>query len=142
MKNIFHQGAISPSFIADSIAKHSSKHTIGAHSIFMGQVRADEQQGERVNAINYTAYEEMALQCIHQLREKMFEKYELICMHVYHSLGRVPCGEICLFVFVSSKHRRNAIRACEELVEGIKKELPIWGEELFENEKKIWKQNN
>ena len=48
-------------------------------------------------------------------------------MHIYHSLGKVKAGEICLFVFTSSSHRKAAIDACEEVVERVKKELPIWG---------------
>ena len=62
-------------------------------------------------------------------------------MHIYHSLGEVNVGEICLFVFTSSKHRKAAIAACEELVERIKKELPVWGKELFENKQEQWKVN-
>lgn len=63
-------------------------------------------------------------------------------MHVYHSLGKVNAGEICLFVFTSSKHRKPAIDACAELVERIKQELPIWGKEILENENSQWKENN
>jgi molybdopterin synthase catalytic subunit len=62
-------------------------------------------------------------------------------MHVHHSLGLVPTGQICLFVFTSSKRRKAAIAACEELVERIKAELPIWGKEIFDGEGHQWKQN-
>ena len=93
------QGAISPQFIADSIAKHSTKISIGAHDIFLGQVRADQIEGKVVEAIDYSAYEEMANLVFHEIREKTFEKFDLVCMHIYHSLGIVKAGEICLFVF-------------------------------------------
>jgi molybdopterin synthase catalytic subunit len=146
-KNIFVQGAIAPSFIADSIAKHSSKTSIGGHSIFLGQVRKDVIDEKTVDAIEYTTYEELALEKMHIIREETFAKYELTCMHVYHSLGRVAAGEICLFVFTSSAHRRPAIDACNEVVERIKTELPVWGKELFpagpngEDESHQWKIN-
>ena len=141
LKNIFIQGAIPASFIADSIQKHSSKTGIGGHSIFLGQVRADEINGKKVTAITYTAYEQMALQKMHDIREAVFAKYELTCMHVYHSLGKVSAGEICLFVFTSSAHRKAAVEACSELVERIKAELPVWGAELFDDETHQWKVN-
>jgi molybdopterin synthase catalytic subunit len=141
MKDIFVQDAIPATFIADSIQKHSSKKNIGAHSIFLGQVRADEISGKTVAAIEYTTYTEMALEKMHDIRESLFSKYELTCMHVYHSLGQVKAGEICLFVFTSSKHRKMAIDACEECVERIKAELPVWGKELFEDESYTWKVN-
>jgi len=140
-KNIFVQGAISSSFIAESIQKHSTKTEIGAHSIFLGQVRADTINEKKVTAIEYTAYPEMALEKMHEIREAIFAKYTLTCMHVYHSLGTIAAGEICLFVFTSSKHRKAAIDACEETVERIKAELPVWGKELFEDASYQWKEN-
>jgi len=141
-KNIFVQGAISSELIAASIQKHNSKTTIGAHSIFLGQVRADERLEGVITAIEYTAYEEMALQKAFEIREAVFEKYPLVCAHIYHSLGLVKAGEICLFVFTSSKNRQAAIDACTELVEQIKKELPVWGKEIISQEKTIWKENS
>jgi molybdopterin synthase catalytic subunit len=142
VKNIFIQGPIDPLFIGESIAKHSSKTNIGGHSIFLGQVRNDDVEGKIVSAIEYTAYEEMALTKMHEIREAIFEKYPLTCMHIYHSLGRIKTGELCLFVFTSAKRRKPAIQACEELVERIKAELPIWGKEIFENDTYQWKENS
>jgi len=141
IRNIFVQGAIAPSFVAESIQKHSTKTDIGAHSIFMGQVRADVLNEQKVVAIEYTTYEEMALEKMHSIREDIFSKYALTCMHIHHSLGRVEAGDICLFVFTSSAHRKAAIAACEEVVERIKEELPVWGREIFENETHQWKEN-
>jgi len=140
-KQIFMEGAIPPAFIADAIAKHTTKLDIGAHSIFLGQVRADQMEGKIVRSIEYTAYTELALEKMQEIREAAFEKYALTCMHVYHSLGTVAAGELCLFVFTSSKHRKMAIDACEEVVERIKQELPVWGKEIFEDETHQWKVN-
>ncbi|HUZ62033.1 MAG TPA: molybdenum cofactor biosynthesis protein MoaE [Hanamia sp.] len=140
-KNIFHDGAIPASLISESIQQHASKTNIGAHSIFLGQVRADEINGATIVAIEYTAYEEMALEKMHEIREAIFLKYPIMCLHVHHSLGKVKAGEISLFVFASSQHRKAAIEACNEIVERIKKELPVWGKELFENENYQWKEN-
>ncbi|MCY0977343.1 molybdenum cofactor biosynthesis protein MoaE [Chryseobacterium wangxinyae] len=141
IKNIFTNGAISPAFIAESIAKHSSKKDIGAHSIFLGQIREDIIEGKTVQAIDYTAYEDMVLEKMHEIREEIFLKYDLTCMHIYHSLGIVKSGEICLFVFTSSKHRIAATEACNEIVERIKSELQIWGREIFNDESHQWKVN-
>ena len=141
MKNSFIEGAISPEKIATSIAHHQHKTNIGGHSIFLGQVRADEMAGKKVEAIEYTSHVEMALEKMHEIREAIFAKYPLTCMHIYHSLGLVKKGEICLFVFTSSAHRKPAIDACAECVERIKAELPIWGKEIFEGEGYQWKEN-
>lgn len=140
-KTIFIEGPISAEFIGQSIAKHQSKTTIGAHDIFLGQVRADEIEGNIVNAIEYTAQQEMAEQILHNIREEAFEKYNLTCMHIYHSLGEVKAGEICLFVFVSSPRRKDVFNAIEFLVEEIKEKAPIFGKEIFENNEHQWKVN-
>lgn len=140
-KNIFVEGPVSPEQIARSIQSHSTNHAIGAHSIFLGQVRADQKEGGAVTAIEYTAYQEMALEKAFEIREAVFAKYPLTCMHIYHSLGTVKVGEICLFVFTSSRHRQAATEACSELVERIKKELPVWGRELSDTDESSWKVN-
>lgn len=142
LKNCFREGAIAATFIGESIAKHQSKTNIGAHEIFLGQVRADEIGEKTVIAINYTAYEEMANEKFHEIREAAFEKFDLTCMHIYHSLGRVNTGEICLFVFASSKHRIEARNAVAYLVDTIKTNVPIFGKEVFEDESHTWKVNN
>lgn len=140
-KDVFVNGAISPEFIADSIAKHQSRTTIGAHQIFLGQVRADVIEGKTVVAIDYSAYETMAETVFHEIRESAFARYELTCLHIYHSLGRVKTGEICLFVFVSAPRRKVVFEAIEFLVEAIKEKAPVFGKELFADDTYTWKKN-
>jgi molybdopterin synthase catalytic subunit len=59
-KKVFVEGPISPDFVSKSIASHQSKTNIGAHAIFLGQIRADQKETGLVSGIEYTAYEEMA----------------------------------------------------------------------------------
>ena len=141
-KNVFKEGAISSEFIADSIAKHQTKTSIGAHNIFLGQVRADEIDGKTVSAIEYSAYQDMANEKFHEIREATFDKFNLTCMHIYHSLGTVKAGEICLFVFVSSPRRKEVFKALEYVVEEIKEKVPVFGKEIFEDETHQWKVNS
>lgn len=140
-KTVFLHGPISSEFIGQSIAKHQSKQTIGAHNIFLGQVRADAIEGNIVSAIEYSAYEEMADESMSLIREKAFAEFDLICMHIYHSLGVVKAGEICLFVFVSATRRKEVYKATEAIVNWIKTDVPIFGKELFENSDFVWKKN-
>lgn len=140
-RNIFVQGAITPERIATSIANHQGKTGIGAHDIFLGQVRADTIGTSTVAAIEYSAHEEMANAVMAGIREEAFSRFDLTCMHVYHSLGAVPAGGLCLFVFVSSPHRQAAFDACRYMVEQIKERLPIFGKELFAEGGHQWKEN-
>ncbi|MCR9172143.1 MAG: molybdenum cofactor biosynthesis protein MoaE [bacterium] len=141
MKNCFKEGAISPEFIATPIAHHQVKTQIGAHQIFLGQVRNDKIDGKEVVAIEYSAHEDLANKVLHELREMTFEKFDLTCMHIYHSIGRVNKGEICLFVFVSSPRRKAVMEAIEFLVEEIKAKAPVFGKEIFADETHVWKEN-
>ena len=141
-KDVFVEGAISAEFIANSIAKHQSKTSIGAHNIFLGQVRADQIEGKTVSEIEYSAYKEMANGKFHEIREAAFNKFDLSCLHIYHSLGTVKIGEICLFVFVSSKRRKEVFPAIEYIVEEIKADVPVFGKELFEDKSHQWKVNS
>ena len=140
-KSLFKTGPIDPHFIGESIAKHASNKQIGAHQLFLGQIRADNLEGLVVTGIDFTAYEEMADELYNDYREVLFSKYSLTCLHVYHSLGMVQVGEINLFVFVSSIHRKDAIYACAELVEWIKLSLPVFGKECFNDNTHQWKTN-
>lgn len=142
VKSVFVEGSITPERIAASIAHHQVKTGIGAHDIFLGQVRADELDGRRVAAIDYSAYVPMADAAMHRIREEAFARWGLTCMHVHHSLGRVEAGQLCLFVFVSAPHRQAAFDACRHVVEEIKAQLPVFGKEIFEDDGHAWKKNS
>lgn len=141
LKKVFVEGPVSPVFIGESIAKHSLKKDIGAHSLFLGQVRHDCIGNKLVKAIDYSAYNDMAEDIFHHIREDAFTNYALTCLHIYHSLGRVMAGEISLFVFTSSVHRKDAIEACNYIVNRVKEEVPVWGKEIFEDDSFTWKEN-
>ena len=141
IRNIFIEGPIDPTFVAESIAKHTIKTNIGGHSIFLGQIREDSINDKKVWSIEFTAYQEMALEKSHEIRDEIITKYGLTCAHIYHSLGNINVGEICLFVFTSAPHRKEAIDACDEMVDRIKKEVPLWGKEILEDRSHTWKEN-
>jgi molybdopterin synthase catalytic subunit len=128
-KNLI-DGPITAAKMADLVEKHQHKTNIGAHSLFMGQVRADEVDGQKVVSITYTAYEEMAEKAILEIREDAFVKFDqLSCLHIYHSIGEVKAGEMSLLVMVSSAHRGPVFPSLEWIVEECKHRLPIWKQE-------------
>lgn len=141
MKNCFQEGPIRSEFIGNVILKHQNRTSIGAHEIFLGQVRADLIGNQTVRSIDYSAHEEMANKVFEQIRQQAFEAFQLECLHIYHSLGEVAAGEICLFVMVSSPHRLVARQAMEQVVEEIKAKAPVFGKEIFTDELYQWKVN-
>ena len=139
--DIWIEGAIPPGKIADFIAQQQAKTTIGAYDIFLGQVRADIVNGQPVTAIGYSAYEAMALQAFQDIEAAAYKRFDLIHLEIYHSLGQVKAGEICLFVAVTSAHRKAAMEACRFVVEAIKADVPVFGKEIFEDQSHQWKVN-
>jgi len=148
-RDIFTEGPIDPAFIAESIAKHSTRHDIGAHEIFLGQVRADqvvmssevETRQPTVQAIEYTAYQDMANEQMIAIREEAFARWPITCLHVHHSQGIIKAGELCFFVFASSAHRQTAREAVAFVTDEVKKRLPIFGKEILEDSTHVWKRN-
>jgi molybdopterin synthase catalytic subunit len=147
VKDIFVDGPIDPAFVGTSIAKHATRMDIGAHEIFLGQVRADEHRSSNiavrsVSAIEYTAYREMALERMTVIREEAFAKWpSMTCLHVHHSLGTIPAGQLCFMVFASAPHRIAAREAVAWVVDRIKAELPIFGREVLSDATHVWKVN-
>ena len=131
-------GPVTSDFIGTSIAKHNTKIDIGAHAIFLGQVRKDVKGKTTVASIEYSAHNEMAEKVFEDIREQAFEKYEMVCMHMHHSLGKIKTGEVSLFVFVSCKHRAQSFEALEWIVEEIKNKVPVWKKENYDDGKYSW----
>jgi molybdopterin synthase catalytic subunit len=94
-----------------------------------------------VIAIEYTTQAEMALEKLHEIQSDLFEKYRMTGLNIFHSTGKVRAGEICFFVLAVSVHRAQAIAACNEAVERVKSELPVWGKLILENAATQWKEN-
>jgi len=140
-KSIFIQGPIPMEKIAHWLQHHHDMNLVGAHDLFIGQVRADEKEGKVVSYIDYTAYEEMANQVYQQISQDILSKYKVTCIHTLHSLGQVGSGQWSLVVLVSAPHREACFVACREMVERIKSELPVWGKEVFEDKTTAWKEN-
>ena len=138
-RSLFIQGPISVAFISAQIRKHQFKTNIGAHQIFLGQVRADPTDNGKIGGIENTAYEQMALERIEKIKEELIGKYPIRCMHIYHSLGMVKAGSCSLFILVSAAHSEGAYFACQELLGRVKRELPIWGKEIVDKVGYQWK---
>jgi molybdopterin synthase catalytic subunit len=115
----------------------------GGHSIFIGRVRADESGNKKVIAVEYSAYEAMVEAETEKIRQNIFGEFpDVRSVEIHHSVGTVRAGEDSLLVFVSAGHRRQAIDACSRAVELVKESLPVWKNEIFEDETTRWKDNS
>jgi molybdopterin synthase catalytic subunit len=140
ISNYLISGPITQREISHLLEKAGKKTDSGGHSIFLGQVRADDINGKKVMAIEYSAYEEMVKIESEKIKEAVLSEFgDVKSIEIVHSKGIVKAGEISLFVLVSAGHRHHAIKACSTTVELIKEKLPIWKKEIFDDGSREWK---
>lgn len=137
----FCKGAISPTEMSDALVAQNKDTSSGAYSLFLGRVRADEVDGKEVESIEYTANEEMALSVLQQIASDAKENFSIHTLKIIHSLETVKTGELCLLVMISCAHRKESMKACEYVVERLKKEVPVWGKEILSDKTHSWKIN-
>ncbi len=138
--NYLTNGPVSQGVIAQLIDKIGGKTDSGGHMIFLGQVRADEINGKKVKAIEYSAYAEMVYIEVENIKKSIFSEFpDVKTVDIIHSTGIVKAGEISLVVLVSAGHRHQAIQACSKTVELIKGNLPVWKKEIFNDDSHLWK---
>jgi molybdopterin synthase catalytic subunit len=138
---IFYHGAIPNSMVSEIISS-SVNSDVGAHSIFLGQVRPDLVDNKIVKVIEYSAYTPMAVEVMKNIVDLIKLKYDdLKIIKIIHSVGKVKSGEISLLVFIGCGHRKQAFNAIQETVELIKEKLPVWKKEIFEDGSHNWPRN-
>ena len=134
-------GPVKSSLIADCLNNLTSKKNAGAHSIFLGQVRADKIDNRTVQAIEYSAYDDMVAKEAGRISDTIKSAFsDVHDIVLVHSTGIVKAGELSLFVMVTAGHRDHATRACRHAVEMIKENYPVWKKELFDDDSHQWKE--
>jgi len=138
----FIERALTTQDLSEIATKYSLNDRIGAAFYFTGQVRADHNHEKVVTAIEFTAYIGMATEYMDTHLPIWLDRFKLVDISILHSLGRINSGSLCFIVSTASSHRSAAARACSFIVNQVKKELPVWGKEIFEDESFEWKKNN
>ncbi len=131
-KKVFVDGPILPEKIANSISSHQSKTDISEHSIFLEQVKSKAIDDNELHAITFSVDETDIEEILYDIRESAFTKFNLSCLHMYHSTGDVSVGEISFFVFTSSPDKNEAAAACTHLVNEFRHKVKISASEVFQ----------
>jgi molybdopterin synthase catalytic subunit len=104
----------------------------GAAVVFEGVAR-DNTRGRRTLYLDYEAYEEMALKEMESLAEQALAQFQVRDVALVHRLGRLEIGETSVLIVVASAHRAVAFEACRWLIDTLKRTVPIWKKEYFED---------
>lgn len=104
----------------------------GAALVFEGVVR-NQTRGRRTLYLDYEAYEDMALREMEALAQAARGKFPIRDVAIVHRLGRLEIGETSVLIAVASAHRAAAFEACRWLIDTLKRKVPIWKKEYFED---------
>ena len=110
----------------------SPSDSCGALASFVGIVR-DHDEGRRVKELYYECYPAMAEKMIGKLIEETRQIGGVDEIRVLHRVGELEIGETAVVIAVGSAHRDKAFQGCRSLIERIKKEVPIWKKQIFED---------
>ncbi len=115
-----------------SVARRVVLPECGATVTLDGYAR-EWTRGRRTLYLVYETYEPMALSEMRKLGEQAHEKFDIAHIGIVHRTGRLEIGETSVVIAVSAPHRRAAFEACEWAIRELKRKVPIWKKEFFEN---------
>ena len=108
----------------------------GGIDIFIGTVR-NHTQGKTVEQLEFSAYAPMAIKEMQLIAEAVLEKFDVLKIAIHHAEGMLQIGDIPVIISVSAAHRVAAFEACKFAIDSLKKTVPIWKKEYF-NDGEVW----
>jgi molybdopterin synthase catalytic subunit len=104
----------------------------GAVAVFVGTVR-ESNRGRRVLHLEYDAYPEMAESEMNKLILEAGERFDISSVALVHRTGKLEIGEVSVAAAVAAPHRVAAFDACRFVIDTLKRTVPIWKEEVFDD---------
>jgi len=111
----------------------------GAVVIFDGVAR-DNTKGRPTVYLEYEGYEPMSIRTMEQIGGEIHERWPINRVGIIHRLGRIDITESSVVIVVTSAHRKIAFEACHYAIDRLKKIVPIWKKEYFEDGA-VWIEN-
>lgn len=121
----------------EKLLVQATKPESGAVNVFIGTTR-NHSHGRKVTRLEYEAYLPMALKTLEELQQEAKNRWDLHDVTIVHRVGRVDVGEASVVIAVSSAHRDEAYQASRFLIDQLKKVVPIWKREFFEDGTVEW----
>jgi len=119
---------------SSSIEEYKSKSFVtqecGGVVTFEGRVR-NHNEGQTVESLEYETYSELALKEGEKILFQVKEKFDILDAFCVHRVGHLQIGDLAVWIAVTSKHRSEAFRACEFIIDEVKKTVPIWKKEHY-----------
>jgi len=111
----------------------------GGIDMFLGTTR-NHSKGKKVIRLEYEAYSTMALRMMSEIESEIRKRWNIQKISIVHRIGVVPVMEASVAIAVSAAHRKEAFEACRYAIDELKKRVPIWKKEIFEDGE-VWVEN-
>ncbi|HYY41239.1 MAG TPA: molybdopterin converting factor subunit 1 [Pyrinomonadaceae bacterium] len=115
-----------------AVARRTVPARCGATVTLDGYVR-EWTRGRRTLYLVYEAYAPMALSELRRLGQRAHEQFDIAHIGIVHRTGRLEIGATSVVISVSAPHRRAAFAACEWAIKELKRTVPIWKKEFYED---------
>jgi len=118
--------------VQDTIEKIKKDHNYnkaGAIGLFIGIVRGETSEGQKVEKLQLEAYEEKANQVLGKICDELSEKPGIVNVQIHHLLGEFNVGDDLVYVAVAGSHRTDVFPVLREAVERYKSEAPVFKKE-------------
>ena len=112
-----------------NIKKDNNYHKAGAIALFIGVVRGETLEGEKVEKLKLEAYEEKANQVLTKICDDLSQKPGIVNVQIHHLLGEFNVGDDLVYVAVAGSHRTDVFPVLREAVERYKSEAPVFKKE-------------
>jgi len=109
----------------------------GAFSCFEGLVRRNNE-GKIVSALEYEAHEVLCQTEAENIFREVYEQFDVISAQCFHRVGRLNVGDMAVWVGVIAGHRDDSFKACRYIIDQVKRRLPIWKKEYYEDGHSGW----
>jgi molybdopterin synthase catalytic subunit len=125
----------------EAAVRFVAEGSAGGINVFLGTTRAETNPaGQRLIALDYEAYTEMALERLTALAASAAGQWPMVKMAILHRVGRVAVAEPSVIIAVSCPHRAESFAACKWLIDQLKIDVPIWKKEVWEDGTGSWKE--
>lgn len=116
----------------DEIRRFIQDDVCGGMVLFIGNVR-NQTANKKVLHLEFEAYEPMALKELSKIAANIFTMWPAAKVAIHHRIGLLRIGESAVVIGVSCPHRKEAFDACSYAIDELKKTVPIWKKEVFED---------
>ncbi|GAA0406335.1 molybdopterin biosynthesis protein MoeE [Acrocarpospora corrugata] len=120
----------------DEVLRAVADHAAGGTSLFVGTVR-EQDEGRPVTRLSYSAHPSAVAE-LRRVAEKVAADFPVTALAAVHRVGDLDLGDVAVVVAVACPHRAEAFAASRRLIDDLKREVPIWKNQLFTDGSAEW----